>query len=79
MECGTNDYSAGTQNDPNTQYPYYDFAFAIPRAYEKMVTKGYPHVHLDVGTGAGHVDQGMVKATLPEAILWTWRGYKGGQ
>lgn len=78
MEVGTNDYSAGTQNIPNYEYPYYDFAFAIPRAYEKMVAKGYPHVHLDIGTGAGHVDQGMVKATLPDALLWTWRGYAGG-
>ena len=74
MECGTSDYSAGTQNDPNTQYPYYDFAYAIPRAFDKMVKKGYPHVHLDVGTGAGHVDSGMVRATLPDALLWTWRG-----
>jgi iron(III)-enterobactin esterase len=79
MEAGTKDYGAGTQQDPNTEYPYYDFAFAIPRAYEKMVKKGYPHVHLDVGTNAGHVDGGMVKATLPDALLWTWRGYIGGK
>lgn len=78
MACGTNDYSAGTQNDPNTEYPYYDFAYAIPRAFEKMVKKGYPHVHLDVGTGAGHVDSALVRATLPDALLWTWRGYQGG-
>jgi hypothetical protein len=78
LEAGTNDYSAGTQNDPNTEYPYYDFAYAIPRAYEKMVKKGYPHVHLDVGKGAGHVDQAMVKGTLPDAMLWVWRGYEGG-
>ena len=77
MACGTSDYGAGTQNDPNTQYPYYDFAYAIPRAYEKMVKKGYPHVHLDVGTGAGHVDSALVRATLPDALLWTWRGFHG--
>lgn len=79
MSAGTNDYGAGTQQDPNTEYPHYDFAFAIPRAYEKMVKKGYPHVHLDVGTGAGHVDGGLVRATLPDALLWTWRGYVGGR
>ena len=78
MEAGTNDYGAGTQEDPDTPYPYYDFAFAIPRAYEKMVTKGYPHVHLDVAEGAGHVDGDVVRATLPDALLWTWRGYVGG-
>lgn len=77
MACGTSDYGAGTQNDPNTQYPYYDFAYAIPRAFEKMVKKGYPHVHLDVGTGAGHVDSALVRATLPDALLWTWRGFQG--
>jgi hypothetical protein len=79
MEAGTNDYGAGTQDDPNTEYPYYDFAYAIPRAFDKMVKKGYPHVHLDLGTGAGHVDSGMVHATFPAAMLWTWRGYVGGQ
>jgi hypothetical protein len=79
MECGTKDYGAGTQQDPNTEYPYYDFAFAIPRAYDKMVKKGYVHVHLDVGTNAVHVDSGMVRATLPDALLWTWRGYQGGK
>jgi enterochelin esterase-like enzyme len=77
MACGTSDYGAGTQNDPNTQYPYYDFAYAIPRAYEKMAKKGYPHVHLDVGSGAGHVDAALVRATLPDALLWTWRGFQG--
>jgi hypothetical protein len=79
MECGTNDNDAGSQNDPNTPYPYYDMAYAIPRAYLKMTTKGYPHVHLDVGTGAGHVDSGVVHETLPDAIAWAWRGYVGGQ
>ena len=78
MECGTNDYEAGSQNDPTTPYPYYDFAYAIPRVFLKMTTKGYPHVHLDVGTGAVHVDGGMVRATLPDAIAWAWRGYVGG-
>jgi hypothetical protein len=77
MTCGTNDYGAGTQNNPNDPYPHYDFAFAIPRAFDKMVKKGYPHVHLDVGTGAGHVDSGLLRATLPTALLWTWRGYQG--
>jgi hypothetical protein len=79
MAAGTKDYGAGTQQDPNTEYPYYDFAFAIPRAYEKLVAKGYAHVHLDIGTNAVHVDGGLVRATLPDALLWTWRGYVGGQ
>jgi len=24
------------------------------------------------------VDGNVVKATLPEAMLWVWRGYQGG-
>ncbi len=78
LECGTNDEGAGTASDPNTQYPHYDFYFAGTRTWEKLTGKGY-HAHLDVGTGAGHVDGNMVAATLPTAILWAWRGYKGAQ
>jgi hypothetical protein len=78
MECGSNDDGAGTEQEVNTQYPYYDFYYAVTRVFEKMTTKGYPHVHLDVGTGAGHVDSGMVQATLSDAVQWTWRGYVGG-
>lgn len=78
LECGTNDNGAGTAQDPKTQYPHYDFYFAVTRTGEKLMTKGY-HVHVDVGTGAGHVDGGMVKATLPTAVLWAWRGYQGAQ
>jgi hypothetical protein len=78
LECGTNDDGAGTASDPNTQYPHYDFYFAGTRTWTKLTGKGY-HTHIDVGTGAGHVDQGVLNATLPTAILWAWRGYKGGQ
>ncbi len=70
LECGTNDNTGGTQ------YPNYDFEIAIRRVQAKMALKAY-HVHLDVGTGATHVDGGMIKATLPDAMLWVWRGYQG--
>ena len=66
LECGSND------NDGGTQYPHYDFEFANRRVQLKMAAKGY-HVHLDVGTGAGHVDGNVVRQTLPEAMLWVWR------
>ncbi|HEY2902219.1 MAG TPA: alpha/beta hydrolase-fold protein [Polyangia bacterium] len=78
LECGTNDDGAGTALVPNTQYPHYDFYYAVTRTGEKLTGKGY-HVHYDVGTGAGHVDGGMVQATLPEAVLWAWRGYQSAQ
>ncbi len=70
LECGTNDNTGGTE------YPNYDFQIAITRTFQKMTAKGY-HVHQDIGTGAGHVDGGMISVTLPDAMLWVWRGYKG--
>jgi hypothetical protein len=75
LECGTNDNGAGTALVPNTPYPHYDFYYAVTRTGEKLAGKGY-HVHTDVGQGAGHVDGGMVQATLPAAVLWAWRGYQ---
>jgi len=75
LECGTNDDGAGTALVPDTPYPHYDFYYAVTRTAEKLAGKGY-HVHDDVGQGAGHVDGGMVQATLPEAVLWAWRGYQ---
>ena len=74
----SNDYvgdGAGTALVPNTPYPHYDFYYAVTRTGEKLAAKGY-HAHTDVGQGAGHVDGGMVQATLPDAVLWTWRGYQ---
>jgi enterochelin esterase-like enzyme len=75
LECGTKDNGAGTALVANTPYPHYDFYYAVTRTGEKLAAKGY-HVHTDVGQGAGHVDGGMVQATLPEAVLWAWRGYQ---
>lgn len=72
LEAGTND------NNSNMSYPQYDIEYGNRRSQEKMAAKGY-HVHLDIGTGAGHVDGGMIKRTLPEAMLWVWRGYIGGK
>ena len=72
LEAGTND------NNSNMSYPQYDIEYGNRRSQEKMAAKGY-HVHLDIGTGAGHVDGGMIKRTLPEAMLWVWRGYSGGK
>lgn len=69
LECGSQDNDVGS-----TQYPHYDFQFAGQHMELKLASKGY-HVHLDHGNGAGHVDSRVVRQTLPEAILWAWRGY----
>jgi len=70
LEAGTAD------NNHNMSYPYYDIEFGNRQVQLKMTAKGY-HVHLDIGTNATHVDGGMIRQTLPEALLWTWRGYQG--
>ena len=72
LEAGTSD------NNSNMSYPQYDIEYGNRRSQEKMAAKGY-HVHLDIGTNAGHVDGGMIKRTLPDAMLWVWRGYVGGK
>ena len=72
MEAGTNDLNGGTQ------YPHYDLEYGARRSEMKMAAKGY-HVHLDIGTNAAHVDGNVVKQTLPEAMLWVWRGYQGAE
>ncbi|MDB4980726.1 MAG: putative esterase, partial [Myxococcales bacterium] len=69
LECGSKDNDVGS-----TQYPHYDMQFANQRMELKLARKGY-HVHLDHGAGAGHVDGRVVRQTLPEALLWVWRGY----
>jgi enterochelin esterase family protein len=69
LECGTNDNDVGS-----TQYPHYDMQFANQHMELKLARKGY-HVHLDHGAGAGHVDSRVIQQTLPEAMLWVWRGY----
>jgi enterochelin esterase family protein len=69
LECGSADNDVGS-----TQYPHYDMQFANQHMELKLARKGY-HVHLDHGAGAGHVDGRVVRQTLPEALLWVWRGY----
>jgi enterochelin esterase family protein len=40
-----------------------------------LKAKGY-HYHFVYGTGGvGHVDGGIIGQTLPDALLWLWRGY----
>ena len=39
-----------------------------------LAAKGY-HYRFEFAKGAGHVDGKVVAQTLPEAMLWLWRGY----
>jgi iron(III)-enterobactin esterase len=69
LEAGTKDSNSG--DAPGT---YRNFELANQRMAASLAERGY-HYHFDLATGAGHVDQGPLKQTLPEALTWLWRGY----
>jgi enterochelin esterase family protein len=70
LESGSNDMGAG--GAPNT---YRNFDLANQRMAASLQKRGY-HFHYDHAAGAGHVDQGPLQQTLPEALTWVWRGYR---
>jgi hypothetical protein len=53
---------------------YRNFDLANQRMAASFKARGY-HYHYDHAAGAGHVDPKVVNQTLPEAMLWLWRGY----
>jgi enterochelin esterase family protein len=69
LESGTNDDGAG--GAPST---YRNFDLANQRMAASLMKRGY-HFHYDHAQGAGHVDNGVLTQTLPEALTWVWRGY----
>jgi enterochelin esterase-like enzyme len=71
LEAGTNDNGASSQ--PSS---YRNFKLANERMAAALQKRGY-HVHFDECAGAGHVDQGPIRQTLPSALIWLWRGFKG--
>jgi enterochelin esterase-like enzyme len=70
LESGSNDNGAG--GAPSS---YRNFDLANQRMAAAFAKRGY-HYHYDHAMGAGHVDQGPLKQTLPEALTWLWRGYR---
>jgi len=53
---------------------YRDFDIANQRMAQAFALRGYQY-HYDHALDAGHVDPNVVGQTLPEALLWVWRGY----
>jgi len=53
---------------------YRDFDIANQRMAQALLLRGYEY-HYDHALNAGHVDSNVVGQTLPEALLWVWRGY----
>jgi enterochelin esterase family protein len=69
LQSGSNDSNAG--DAPST---YRNFYLANKRMAASLQMRGY-HFHFDDAAGAGHVDNGVLEQTLPEALTWLWRGY----
>jgi enterochelin esterase-like enzyme len=67
---GTNDLGAG--GSPSS---YRNFDLANQRLAAALQLRGY-HFHYDHAMGGGHVDGGVTKQTIAEALTWLWRGYK---
>jgi iron(III)-enterobactin esterase len=70
LEAGTNDNGASS-----TPASHRNFKLANERMALALQARGY-HVHFDECAGAGHVDQGPIRQTLPAALIWLWRGFK---
>jgi enterochelin esterase-like enzyme len=69
LQVGENDNGAGS--GPGS---YRDFRLANQRMAASLAAKEY-HYHFDYAKGAGHVDGNVVAQTLPDALVWVWRGY----
>jgi enterochelin esterase family protein len=69
-QSGSNDLGAGGQ--PSS---YRNFNLANQRMAAAFKARGY-HFHYDNAAGAGHVDQGPLRQTLPAGLTWLWRGYR---
>jgi len=70
LEAGTNDNGAS-----GAPTGHRNFKLANERLAQALKTRGY-HVHFDECAGAGHVDQGPIRQSLPAALTWLWRGFK---
>ena len=69
LQVGEKDNGAGRPEATLHNWP-----MANERMAAALKAKGY-HYHYVFCKGAGHVDGRVVSQTLPEALLWLWRGY----
>jgi predicted alpha/beta superfamily hydrolase len=69
MQVGENDN--GSKRD---EASLHNWVMANQRMAAALKAKGY-HYQYVFCAGAGHVDRKAVGQTLPDALLWLWRGY----
>jgi enterochelin esterase-like enzyme len=63
-------------NDPESTH--HNWVMANERTAAALAAKGYHHRYV-FGRGAGHCDGGVRAATLADALIWVWRGYRPPQ
>lgn len=71
LEVGENDN--GSKKD---EASLHNWVMANDRMATALKAKGY-HYRYEFAEGAKHVDGKVVRQTLPEALVWLWRGYVG--
>jgi enterochelin esterase family protein len=69
LEAGSNDNGAGS-----SAAGLHNWVLANQNMAKVLAAKHY-HYRFEYAQGAGHVDGKAVSQTLPEAMLWLWRGY----
>lgn len=69
LEVGENDNGAGT-----AESTFHNWVLANQRMAAALKTKDYRYRFV-FAKGAGHVDSRVVRQTLPETLIWLWRGY----
>jgi enterochelin esterase-like enzyme len=69
LEVGSNDNGAGS-----SAAGLHNWVLANQLMAKALAAKHY-HYRFEFAKGAGHVDGKVVAQTLPEAMLWLWRGY----
>jgi enterochelin esterase family protein len=69
LEAGSNDNGAGSSAGG-----LHNWVLANQNMAKVLAAKHY-HYRFEYAQGAGHVDGKAVSQTLPEAMLWLWRGY----
>jgi hypothetical protein len=72
MEVGDRDVL-----NPNTMHDgMHDWVMANEHMAKVLAAKGY-HYQFVFARNAGHVDRGVKAETLPEALEYVWRGWRG--
>lgn len=70
LQVGSRDLGAAA-----SEQSYRNWVLANNRMAEALKAKGYEYQYL-WSENAGHVEKGLVRQTLGEAMEWTWKTYK---